>query len=146
MTERKTSLENITLFYLCYFANISTHATCTKTANYAGTKLVSVVSELTKRMKNSPLCAHVHHKTLNLFISHAGRLFFLIKPIVLWRCLCRRRSRCLVLCHSAAMLSLRGVRKRCFCTASLAQTRIQCEACCAKTKLFILLRLNMAAE
>ena len=37
-------------------------------------------------------------------------------------------------------------RKLCFCTASLAQTRIQCEASRAKTKLFILLRLNMAAD
>ena len=39
----------------------------------------------------------------------------------------------------------RGNKKLCFRTASLGQTRIQCEACRAKTKLFILLRLNMAA-
>ena len=37
-------------------------------------------------------------------------------------------------------------KKLCFCTASLAQTRIQCEACRAKTKLFILPRLNVAAK
>ena len=37
-------------------------------------------------------------------------------------------------------------KKLCYCTASLAHTWIQCEACRAKTKLFILLRLNMAAE
>ena len=37
-------------------------------------------------------------------------------------------------------------KKLCFRTASLAQTRIQCEACRAKPKVFILLRLNMAAE
>ena len=49
-------------------------------------------------------------------------------------------------------LSLRGHvvsqanKKLCFCMASLTQTRIQCEASRAKTKLFILLRLNMATE
>ena len=37
-------------------------------------------------------------------------------------------------------------KKLCFRTASLGQTRIQYEAFRAKTKLFILLRLNMAAE
>ena len=37
-------------------------------------------------------------------------------------------------------------KKLWFCAASLAQTRIQCEANRPKTKLFILLRLNMAAE
>ena len=37
-------------------------------------------------------------------------------------------------------------KKVCFRTASLAHTRIQCKACRAKTNLFILLRLNMAAE
>ena len=47
--------------------------------------------------------------------------------------------------HSAAMLSLGGI-KSCFRTASLGQTRIQGDVCRAKTKLFILLRLNMAAE
>ena len=38
-----------------------------------------------------------------------------------------------------------GKKRLCFRTASLGQTRIQCEACRAKSKLFILLRLNMAA-
>ena len=37
-------------------------------------------------------------------------------------------------------------KKLCFCTASLAQIRIQCEASRATTKPFILQRLNMAAE
>ena len=63
-------------------------------------------------MKNSPSCANVLHKTLNLVISRccfaehakkctktynarAERLFLLIKPIVLWRCRCSRRRRCL---------------------------------------------------
>ena len=64
-------------------------------------------------MKNSPSCAHVLHKTLNLVISCCcfcrGRqrnvqkhinacaelLFLLIKPIVLWRSRCRRRRRIL---------------------------------------------------
>ena len=40
----------------------------------------------------------------------------------------------------------RGNKRLCFRTASLGQTRIQCEASRAKTKLFILLRLNLAAE
>ena len=35
-------------------------------------------------------------------------------------------------------------KKLCFRTASLAQTRVQCEASRAKTKLFIFLRINMA--
>ena len=39
----------------------------------------------------------------------------------------------------------RGNKKLCFHTASLGQTRIQCNACHAKTKPFILLRLNMTA-
>ena len=37
------------------------------------------------------------------------------------------------------MLSLGDDKKLCFRTASLGQARIQCEACRAKTKLFILL-------
>ena len=48
--------------------------------------------------------------------------------------------------NSETMLSLRGIKRFCFCTASLAQTRIQCEVCRAEIKLFILLRLNMATE
>ena len=49
---------------------------------------------------------------------------------------------CIDLCHSAAMLSL----KLCFYTASLAlNSRLRLgEACRAKAKLFISLRLNMA--
>ena len=39
-----------------------------------------------------------------------------------------------------------GIKKLCFCTASLCKTQIQCEACRANKKLFILLKLNMAAE
>ena len=35
-------------------------------ANYPGTKLVGVVFELKKKVKNSPSCVHVLHKTLNL--------------------------------------------------------------------------------
>ena len=37
-------------------------------------------------------------------------------------------------------------KKLCFCPASLALSSRLAEAYCAKTKLFILLRLNMAAE
>ena len=40
----------------------------------------------------------------------------------------------------------RGNNKLCFHTASLGQTRTECEACRAKTKVFIPPRLNMAAE
>ena len=69
-TATKTLLENITSFYLCYFMIISTHLTCTKTANYPGTKLAGAAYfELRKRMKNSPLSVHVLHRTLNLVIS-----------------------------------------------------------------------------
>ena len=50
-----------------------------------------------------------------------------------------------VLCHRPGHVESRGNKKLCFRTASLGQTRIQCEACRAKTKPFILLRLNMVA-
>lgn len=33
-------------------------------ATYSGTKLVGVALELKKRIKNSPLCSHILHKTL----------------------------------------------------------------------------------
>ena len=48
--------------------------------------------------------------------------------------------------HSAAMLSLGGIKSFVFAHQSLGQMRIQCEAYRAKTKLFILLRLDLAAE
>ena len=65
----ETSLENITLFYLCYFWIILTRSTSTQTTNYPGTKLVGVAFKLRKRMKNSPSCVHVFQKTLNWVIS-----------------------------------------------------------------------------
>ena len=65
----KTSPENISLFYLCYFAIISNHSTFTKMANYLGTKLVGVAYKLRKKIRNSPLCVHVLQKTLNVVIS-----------------------------------------------------------------------------
>ena len=37
--------------------------------NYPGTKLVGVAYKLRKKMKNSPPCVHVLHKTLNVVIS-----------------------------------------------------------------------------
>ena len=37
-------------------------------------------------------------------------------------------------------------KKLCFCAASLTLNLLLAEACCAKTKLFISPRLNMAAE
>ena len=81
-------------------------------ANYPGTKLVGVGYKLRKKMKNSPSCVHILHKTSIVVISRccfaedgkemyqnvharAERLFLLIKPIFLRRCRCRRRRRCL---------------------------------------------------
>ena len=58
--------ENVTLFYLCYLMIISTRPTSTETVNYSGTKLVGVVFELIKRMKNSLSCAHLLRKTFTL--------------------------------------------------------------------------------
>ena len=40
-----------------------------KLANYPGNKLVGVAYKLRKKMKNSPLCVHVLHRTLNVVIS-----------------------------------------------------------------------------
>ena len=37
--------------------------------HYPGTKLVGVAFKLRKKMKNSPSCVHVLHKTLNVVIS-----------------------------------------------------------------------------
>ena len=68
-TAMKTSHEKISLFHLCYFAIISTRLTFTKMAKYLGTKLVGVAYKLKKKMKNSPSCVHVLHKTLNVVIS-----------------------------------------------------------------------------
>ena len=58
-------------FNLCYFTIVSTHSTCTKTANYPGTKLVGIrVFKLRMRMTISPSHTCVLHKTLNLVIPH----------------------------------------------------------------------------
>ena len=65
----KTSPENISLFHLWYFVIISTRSTLTKMVNYPETKLVGVAYKLRKKMKNSPSCIHVLHKTLNVVIS-----------------------------------------------------------------------------
>ena len=65
----KTSLENVTLFHLCYFSIILSPSTSTQTANYTGTKLVGVAFKLRKRMKNSPSCVHVLNGTLDFVIS-----------------------------------------------------------------------------
>ena len=107
-TARKTSPENISLFHLYYFAIISTRLTFTKMANYPGTKLVGVAYKLRKKMKNSPQCVHVLHKTLNVVILRCcfaegskemyqnvkrtcRSIIFGLKPIVFRRCRCRRR-------------------------------------------------------
>ena len=60
---------NISLFHLCYFMIISTRSTFTKMVNYPETKLVGVVYELRKKMKNSPSFVHFLHMTLNVVIS-----------------------------------------------------------------------------
>ena len=66
--QRKRHLK-MSLFHLCYFAIISTRSTFTIMANYPETKLVGVAYKLRKKMKNSPPCVHVLHKTLNVVIS-----------------------------------------------------------------------------
>ena len=48
---------------------ISTRSTFTKMANYPGTNLVGVAYKLRKKMKNSPPCVHILHKSLNVVIS-----------------------------------------------------------------------------
>ena len=68
-TATKTSPENITLFHLCYFAIFWTRSTSSETANYPGTNLIGVAFKLKKKMKNSPSCVDVLHKTLNVVIS-----------------------------------------------------------------------------
>ena len=102
----------IFISFVLLIAIVSTRSTFTKMANYPGTKLVRAGYKLRKKMNNSPSCVHVLHKILNLVISRgcfaedgkemyqnvnarAERLFLLIKPIVLRRCRCRRRRRCL---------------------------------------------------
>ena len=65
----KTSLEKVTSRFFCYFAIIPIRSTCTTWAKYPGTKLIGVAFKLGRRMKNSPSCAHILHKTLNLVIS-----------------------------------------------------------------------------
>ena len=76
--------------------------------NYPGTKFIGKVLKSRKRMKTSPSCVHVLHKTLNLRSFHVvllkrmekklpihqarvERLVLLIRPLVLWRSRCRRR-------------------------------------------------------
>ena len=70
VTPTKTSLENNYYFTSCVLLrHYLTRSTSTETANYPGTKLVGVVFKLRKRMKNSPWCVCILHKTLNLLIS-----------------------------------------------------------------------------
>ena len=71
----ETSIENITLFRLCYFWIIITRSTSTQTTNYPETKLVGGPFNLRKRMKNLPSCVHVFQK--NLELGHFTLLFFL---------------------------------------------------------------------
>ena len=61
----------IYFYFICATSrfNISTHSTFTKMVNFPGTKLVGVAYKLRKKMKNSPWCVHVLHKTLNVVIS-----------------------------------------------------------------------------
>ena len=67
-TPTKTSLENITnLFHLCFFAIVST------SSEMGGELLRNQIGrsgvQVKKKMKTSPLCVLVLHKTLNLVIS-----------------------------------------------------------------------------
>ena len=73
--QRKRHLKICIPFYTCATSPWvkRTLSTGTRTTNYPGTKLVGVAFKLRKRMKNSPSCAHVLHKTLNLVISSRCR-------------------------------------------------------------------------
>ena len=68
-TPTKTSLPNIISRYLYCFAIIPIRPTCTMWPNYPATEQVRTAVKLRQRMKNTPSCAHVLHKTLNLVIS-----------------------------------------------------------------------------
>ena len=105
-------LKKLTSFNLCYFVIISTHPTCSNTVNYPGTKLVGVAFKLKKRMKNSPLYAHVLYKTLNLVIlcrcfTEDSNLKRLWRAIVLHHCRCHRH------CLSSPKMNLRQVTNLC---------------------------------
>ena len=116
--QRQRHLKMLLHFHLCYFAIILTRSTSTQTTNYPGTKLVGMTLGLRKRMKNSPSCAHVLHKTLNLVISRCcfaedGEKCTKIKPHVqsdwfcslnmfLRRCRYRRRRQLLKFSINAA--------------------------------------------
>ena len=72
MTAAKTSLENVTLRSFYYFAIIPIRSTGTLWAKYAGTKFMETAFKQGKKMKQSPSCAYVLQKTLNLVISRCG--------------------------------------------------------------------------
>ena len=65
-TPTKTSLENLTLFQLWYFAMTSPSSIYIETTNCPGTKLIGVVFKLRKRNTNSRLCVDVLYKIFNL--------------------------------------------------------------------------------
>ena len=101
--KKKTPLENITFFDLCYFAIISIRSTCTKMANYPSTKLVGTGGvqvekeneKFTFVCSRSPQNLEFDYFAL-LFCRRRQRnitklLFLLTKSIVLRRC---RRRRC----------------------------------------------------
>ena len=68
-TATKTSLENVTSRNFYYFAIIPIRSPCTMWAKYPGTNFMGTAFKWGKKMKNSPSCAHVLQKTLNLVIS-----------------------------------------------------------------------------
>ena len=68
-TAAKTSPENVTLRNFYYFAIIPIRSTCTLWAKYAETKFMETSFKWSKKMKNSPSCAHVLQKLSNLLIS-----------------------------------------------------------------------------
>ena len=104
--------ENESSRYVYYFAIIPIRSTCRMWVKYPGTKLIGTTFRYRRIMKNSPSCAHVLRKTLNLVISRrcfgddgkemyqnkkctCRAIILLIKPIVLWRSRCR----CLMFCR-----------------------------------------------
>ena len=71
-------------------------------ANNPGTKFVVVAYKLRKKMKNSPSCVHVLHKTLNVVIS---RCCFAEDGKEMYQNV-KRTCRAIVFAHCFAALSL----------------------------------------
>ena len=69
-TPTKTSLENVSLFHVCYFGIISTF---TETSNCPGAKLVGVVFKF--KIENRKITVVCSHFPQNLEFGHFTLLF-----------------------------------------------------------------------